>query len=276
MLGRRFDEAVAYASIVHGAHCPQGHRRRRPARCRTSPICSASPGWCSRTAAARTRRSRRSCTMRSRIRAARRRLDDIRRRFGDRVAAIVRAASDAIPDPGRPKEEWWARKCAHLEHLAQIEGRSRRAAAARHDGRQALQPARHRARRTGAVGRSSGRCSRRARPASSGTTGRMIEIFCARCAARARCCSSSRICWCSSGGWCRSRSASCAERYRLEQVPARRPAERSQPSPRVSSLDRGARRARAARKRRSSRLCRRGPARSPRGRGRGTGTCPAK
>ena len=50
------------------------------------------------------------------------RLDDIRRRFGDRVAAIVRAASDAVPERGRPKEEWWARKCAHLEHLAQIEG----------------------------------------------------------------------------------------------------------------------------------------------------------
>lgn len=44
-------------------------------------------------------------------------LDRIRSDFGDRVAAIVAACSDATAIPGRPKPDWRPRKEAHLEHL---------------------------------------------------------------------------------------------------------------------------------------------------------------
>jgi (p)ppGpp synthase/HD superfamily hydrolase len=50
------------------------------------------------------------------------RLDDIRATFGERVAAIVEGCSDAIPEPGQPKADWWERKCDHLDHLAHANG----------------------------------------------------------------------------------------------------------------------------------------------------------
>jgi 5'-deoxynucleotidase YfbR-like HD superfamily hydrolase len=46
------------------------------------------------------------------------RLADIRGRFGERVAAIVRACSDALPAPGEPKADWRPRKETYLAHLA--------------------------------------------------------------------------------------------------------------------------------------------------------------
>ncbi len=49
-------------------------------------------------------------------------LAEIRRRFGDAVADVVEGCSDAIPEPGAPKADWWQRKCAHLEHLAAVGG----------------------------------------------------------------------------------------------------------------------------------------------------------
>ncbi len=50
------------------------------------------------------------------------RLQDIRRRFGERVAEIVRGCSDAIREPGDAKADWWLRKCDHLDHLAHADG----------------------------------------------------------------------------------------------------------------------------------------------------------
>ena len=47
------------------------------------------------------------------------RLDDIRRRFGDRVADIVEACSDTFEEP---KPEWWSRKEAYLAHLESASG----------------------------------------------------------------------------------------------------------------------------------------------------------
>lgn len=43
----------------------------------------------------------------------------IRRRFGDRVADIVLACSDAIPEPGTKKEAWHPRKEAYIATLRQ-------------------------------------------------------------------------------------------------------------------------------------------------------------
>ena len=42
----------------------------------------------------------------------------IREQFGDRVARIVLACSDAVAVPGRPKPPWRERKTAYLERLA--------------------------------------------------------------------------------------------------------------------------------------------------------------
>jgi (p)ppGpp synthase/HD superfamily hydrolase len=50
------------------------------------------------------------------------RLEDIRGRFGERVAEIVEGCSDSIREEGQPKADWWERKCAHLDHLAQVHG----------------------------------------------------------------------------------------------------------------------------------------------------------
>jgi (p)ppGpp synthase/HD superfamily hydrolase len=47
------------------------------------------------------------------------RLADIRNRFGERVAAIVRACSDSVADTsaGQQKEAWHLRKTRYVEHL---------------------------------------------------------------------------------------------------------------------------------------------------------------
>jgi hypothetical protein len=47
---------------------------------------------------------------------------EIERRFGAAVAEVVEACSDAIPEPGAPKADWWERKCDHLAHLAVVSG----------------------------------------------------------------------------------------------------------------------------------------------------------
>lgn len=46
-----------------------------------------------------------------------RRLDDIKARFGERVAAIVRACTDTVEDPKPP---WGQRKLEYLAHLATV------------------------------------------------------------------------------------------------------------------------------------------------------------
>ena len=47
-----------------------------------------------------------------------RRLDDIRNRFGDRVASFVADLSDSLVQAGEAKAEWRTRKEAYLAHLA--------------------------------------------------------------------------------------------------------------------------------------------------------------
>jgi (p)ppGpp synthase/HD superfamily hydrolase len=45
------------------------------------------------------------------------RLSDIRNRFGDRVADIVRSCSDTVVNSSAQKEDWHTRKKRYLEHL---------------------------------------------------------------------------------------------------------------------------------------------------------------
>jgi (p)ppGpp synthase/HD superfamily hydrolase len=121
MLGRRFDEAVAYASIVHADHVRKGTGTAGPAVPYIAHLLGVAAlvledgGGEDEAIAALLHDSVED-------RGGQPRLDDIRHRFGDRVASIVRAASDAVPVRGGEKPEFWTRKCAHLDHLANIEG----------------------------------------------------------------------------------------------------------------------------------------------------------
>lgn len=51
------------------------------------------------------------------------RLADIRNRFGDRVADIVRACSDSVVNTatGQQKEDWRTRKMRYMEHLKTVD-----------------------------------------------------------------------------------------------------------------------------------------------------------
>jgi (p)ppGpp synthase/HD superfamily hydrolase len=51
------------------------------------------------------------------------RLSDIRNRFGDRVADIVRACSDTVVNSsaGQHKEDWHTRKTRYIEHLGLVD-----------------------------------------------------------------------------------------------------------------------------------------------------------
>jgi len=120
MLGRRFDEAVSYASIVHGDHIRKstGTGPAVPYLAHLLGVAALvleDGGGEDEAVAALLHDT-------AEDRGGRRRLEDIRLRFGDRVAAIVEGCSDAVPDPGAAKEDWWARKCRHLEHLATVDG----------------------------------------------------------------------------------------------------------------------------------------------------------
>jgi (p)ppGpp synthase/HD superfamily hydrolase len=58
------------------------------------------------------------------------RLDDIRLRFGTRVAGIVAACSDSLEPEGAPKAPWWDRKVAYLAFIAHADSTSALVAAA--------------------------------------------------------------------------------------------------------------------------------------------------
>jgi (p)ppGpp synthase/HD superfamily hydrolase len=117
MLGRRFEEAITYAAIVHGDHVRKGGARV-PYMAHLLGVASLvleDGGGEDEAIAALLHDAVED-------RGGRGRLDDIRRRFGERVAAIVRGSSDAIREPGTAKADWWERKCGHLEHLAAVDG----------------------------------------------------------------------------------------------------------------------------------------------------------
>ncbi|HEY3764602.1 MAG TPA: HD domain-containing protein [Gaiellales bacterium] len=117
MLGRRFEEAFVYASILHADHVRKGvggvpylaHLLG------VAALVLEDGGGEDEAIAALLHDAVED-------RGGLARLEDIRHRFGEPVAEIVRGASDAIRAPGVPKADWWERKCAHLEHLAHAQG----------------------------------------------------------------------------------------------------------------------------------------------------------
>jgi (p)ppGpp synthase/HD superfamily hydrolase len=117
MLGRRFDEAVAYASILHGDHVRKGSSGvpYMAHLLGVAALVLEDGGGEDEAIAAMLHDAVED-------RGGVARLEDIRRRFGEPVAEIVRGCSDAIREPGAEKDGWWVRKCAHLEHLAHADG----------------------------------------------------------------------------------------------------------------------------------------------------------
>jgi (p)ppGpp synthase/HD superfamily hydrolase len=117
MLGPRFDEAVSYASVLHGDHVRKGsdgvpyiaHLLG------VAALVLEDGGGEDEAIAAMLHDA-----VEDRGGAAR--LEDIRRRFGEPVAEIVLGCSDAIREPGAEKADWWLRKCTHLDHLAHADG----------------------------------------------------------------------------------------------------------------------------------------------------------
>jgi (p)ppGpp synthase/HD superfamily hydrolase len=117
MLGRRFEDAVSYAAIVHGDHVRKGSAGvpYMAHLLGVAALVLEDGGGEDEAIAALLHDAVED-------RGGQGRLDDIRCRFGERVAAIVRGASDAIREPGTAKADWWERKCAHLDHLAAVGG----------------------------------------------------------------------------------------------------------------------------------------------------------
>jgi len=116
MLGPRFDEAVSYAAVVHADQVRKGSGVPYMAHLLGVAALVLEDGGDEDQAIA--------ALLHDAVedRGGRRRLNDIRQRFGMRVAAIVEGCSDAISEDGEPKGDWWGRKCGHLEHLAETDG----------------------------------------------------------------------------------------------------------------------------------------------------------
>jgi (p)ppGpp synthase/HD superfamily hydrolase len=116
MLGPRFEAAVAYAAIVHGDQVRKGSGVPYLAHLLGVAALVLEDGGGEDEAIA--------ALLHDAVedRGGQRRLDDIRGRFGEHVAAIVLGASDAIREPGTAKADWWERKCTHLAHLGAADG----------------------------------------------------------------------------------------------------------------------------------------------------------
>ncbi|HEY2868996.1 MAG TPA: HD domain-containing protein [Gaiellales bacterium] len=116
MLGPRFDQAMAYARVVHADQVRKGSSVPYMAHLLGVASLVLEDGGDEDEAIA--------ALLHDAVedRGGRPRLNDIRQRFGTRVATIVEGCSDAISEDGEPKGDWWGRKCGHLEHLAETDG----------------------------------------------------------------------------------------------------------------------------------------------------------
>jgi GTP pyrophosphokinase len=117
MLGTRFDDAVAYAGKLHGDQTRKGSNGV-PYMAHLLGVAALvlEDGGGEDEAIAGLLHDA------AEDRGGDATLAEIRHRFGDAVADVVKGCSDAIPEPGAPKGDWWKRKCDHLGHLAAVRG----------------------------------------------------------------------------------------------------------------------------------------------------------
>ncbi len=111
MLGRRFEEAVLYAAVLHGDHVRKGTDTPYLAHLLGVTALVLEDGGDEDAAIAALLHDA------AEDRGGRPRLEDIRRRFGEAVATMVEECSDSLSVPGRPKEDWWPRKRRYIAHL---------------------------------------------------------------------------------------------------------------------------------------------------------------
>jgi hypothetical protein len=117
MLGTRFDDAVAYAGELHRDHFRKGSNGvpYMAHLLGVTALVLEDGGGEDEAIAGMLHDAVEDC-------GGAATLAEIRRRFGAEVADVVEGCSDAIPEPGAPKADWWQRKCTHLEHLASVSG----------------------------------------------------------------------------------------------------------------------------------------------------------
>jgi len=111
VLTNRFVEALGYAAELHL------HQRRKGKGQPYVGHLPALPPSSFNMAAAKTKSSPRCCTMPSRTRAVSPRLDEIREKFGDRVARIVDGCTDSYEVSGE-KREWGERSAPTSKRVA--------------------------------------------------------------------------------------------------------------------------------------------------------------
>ena len=121
MLGRRFEEATVYATIIHG---DQTRKRPDTATGPAVPYVAHLFGVASLVLEDGGGEDEAIAALLHDAvedRGGLPRLADIRGRFGDRVADIVKACSDAAPEPGKKKADWWDRKRDYIRELDQLD-----------------------------------------------------------------------------------------------------------------------------------------------------------
>jgi (p)ppGpp synthase/HD superfamily hydrolase len=112
-LSGHFADAVAYAAVAHADHVRKGTEIPYVAHLLSVAALTLEHGGSEVQATA--------AVLHDVVedRGGLRRLADVRARFGDDVAELVAALSDAIED-GAPKQAWLPRKEAYLAHLAAL------------------------------------------------------------------------------------------------------------------------------------------------------------
>jgi (p)ppGpp synthase/HD superfamily hydrolase len=104
VLTERFDKALTYASIVHGGHKRKGTQTPYISHLLAVVSIVLENGGTEDEAIAALLHDA------AEDQGGRPRLDDIRARFGDRVAEIVEACSDSLVEDSSKKPEWHKRK----------------------------------------------------------------------------------------------------------------------------------------------------------------------
>ena len=111
VLTDRFDRALVYATHVHGGQVRKGKNTPYVAHLLAVAAAVLEHGGNEDLAIAALLHDA------AEDQGGERRLEDIRQRFGARVAAVVEACSDSLQVRGGKKEEWSVRKKRYLHHL---------------------------------------------------------------------------------------------------------------------------------------------------------------